>query len=441
MSLPWRWRSEAGATLEDIGPIAGVAGPAGDIVAAVTGWCPEAAESTLLFELPSAEFLVAARLTSSGPVALIVEYCVQGGAGESAVRAAADWFPVADCIIHPGETPTELLWPDVGAHCQWRLRATEAAASTKVVVHALMRWHWQVRLNAPSAFACSGGLDKERLALMPEVAVEHLRAGELVVGDNALLSQLYHESDLLGWGSPIPFPCFMTSWAKPATRHDFASLIHRFERLRPPLLLLSGTSVTQRERLRVLLKSLLRPELLPLVADLEDPDAVIERLWSSQRAGPAAADTPTLAEVNRRLQAIEERLALPSDLRRGEYACQFHRRDPLMLLMTREAFGTWAPNRVATEIGGHDIFRTYAEFSCIDGVICAEDAVWLHRPQEFYRPAPDPALGDKRPPALLQLLQRQRPYIDALLSHYAAQGLLPPGFREGLEGALLAMPS
>ena len=50
-----------------------------------------------------------------------------------------------------------------------------------------------------------------------------------------------------------------------------------------------------------------------------------------------------------------------------DYTTQFRRRDPLMLLLTKEVFGTWAPNRVFAEISGHDIFRTYAEFSCVDG--------------------------------------------------------------------------
>jgi hypothetical protein len=201
----------------------------------------------------------------------------------------------------------------------------------------------------------------------------------LVQGSGNLLQQLYHESDLIGWGASIDFPCFMTVCAKEATSFDFASLIHRFVRSESasPLLLLSGASPSQRHDLWRRLKPLLLPAFSDVVKGIEEPDAVVEALWRHHEACQCASPPPALDEVNCRLHRAYDRLDVPFHLRQNEYSCQFHKRDPLMLLLTKETFGCWAPNRVACEIQGRDIFRTFAMFSCVDGIVCGDDALWI----------------------------------------------------------------
>jgi hypothetical protein len=269
-----------------------------------------------------------------------------------------------------------------------------------------------------------------------------IAAGDVVVGDCDLLSQLYHEGDLLGWGADIRFSAFLTIWAKPQVSHDFASLIHRFERVRPPTLVLSGTSVAQRTRLRTLLKPLLKPEFAALVSELDDPDEIIDALWGSQQPAGAGGGSCSVASAmdvaNGRIHAAYERLKVPQRLRQAGYTPQFKLHDPLMLLLSREAFGSWNPNRVAAEITGYDIFRTYAQFSAVDGIVCSEEAVWLFDPSRCYRPAPGRSCGDKRTPAFRSLLVEQRPWIDALLNEYLEKGWIDGTFVAGLEGGLLA---
>jgi len=432
IALPWRWRQEGGPSLVSVGAVA-CEGSA----AVETALPAEAAGATLSFALEAASFLHAARISAAGPapVAVEVEYLSQGGGGESSAAQVA-WFSIATFTLSRESGPREIIWPDAGAHREWRLRVLEGAPGCTLTVHALLQWHWEVRLDSPAAFspasndlAAARGLSQEAMAC--------LQQGDLVFGDNNLLSQLYHESDLLTWGAPIPFPCFMTIWAKPESPHDFAGLVHRFRQVRPPLLVLSGTGVQQRTHLREMLKHLLRPEFQPLVKDAKTADEVIEALWRSKATASGEAP-PTLALINARLQAIQDRLGLPPELRCEEYTVQFRRRDPLMLLMTKEAFGGWAPNRVFAEIEGHDIFRTYAEFSCVDGVVCAEDAVWLHSPKDFYEPAALPEVGDKRSVACLELLEKQRPYIVKLLGYYVEKGMISEDFRAGLEAGFLA---
>jgi hypothetical protein len=156
----------------------------------------------------------------------------------------------------------------------------------------------------------------------------------------------------------------------------------------------------------------------------------------------------TLDEVNARIHAAYERLGVPpGGLRQVDFegqACyspQFLHRDPLMLLLSREAFGAWAPNRVAAEIGGHDIFRTFARFSAVDGVVTSEEAVWLFEPHKFYKPAPDPTHGDKRSAGFKRLLVDQAPWIEKLLAEYAEKGWVNAAFMANLRAGLLALPA
>jgi len=285
-----------------------------------------------------------------------------------------------------------------------------------------------------------------RWAELPQSAQRLAEQGVLVLGDCDLLEQLYHESDLLGWGAEIPFPCFMTVWAKPLTPYDFASIVHRFVR-RPeaPILVMSGKSKKARLSLRTHLKALLKPEWARRVAHLEDPEEVIAELWRVKEEQNATVQSPppTLEEINQRLHAAYHRLKVPEAFRQDSYNCQFRCRDPLMLLLTKEAFGTWAPNRVFAEIKGHDIFRTYAEFSSVDGVVCDDDAVWMHKPADFYVPKPDMTNGDKRAGELFDLLERQRPFIRTLLQEYEQHDppLVSRDFRIGLESGFLAPQS
>ena len=418
--VPWRDRSEARPTLIAVDTSAG-----GSLRKA---WTPSPG-AALVLELETPQFLVGLRLSADGRCSFAVEYSNQGGAGEAPSGAGDVWCSVVEHTCAGAASVEEVLWPDVGAHVRWRLRLCGADSPT-ITVHELLVWRWGVRLDVPSAFPPSGA----RLADHQRHLLPYLERGEVVLGDTRLLSQLYHESDLLGWGAAIPFPCFMTLWAKPASSRDFAGLVHRFVRrpaTRPPLLVLSGTDVAARDRLRALVKPLLRPEYAERVRHIDDPDRVLAALWGAEQRSAAAP--PGLAQVNERLAAAQRRLGVAV---RG-YAPQFVRRDPLMLLLTREAFGAWAPNRVAAEVEGHDIFRTFAKFSVVDGVVCAEETVWLHEPMAFYAPAPDVRRGDKRPKAFLELLEQQRPSIDRLLDEYEARGWIERDFRRGLEGGLL----
>jgi hypothetical protein len=129
---------------------------------------------------------------------------------------------------------------------------------------------------------------------------------------------------------------------------------------------------------------------------------------------------------------------LPDSLRQARYNPQFLCHDPLVLLLTKEAFGSWAPNRVEAEIGGHDIFRTYAQFSAADGCVCAEDTVWLHEPHSFYVPDPSTSRGDKRTPSFIEMISKQRQWIDQLLSEYQQAGFVDSAFVAGLQGGLLS---
>ena len=430
-SLRWRDRSEGQPRL------AKVQGGMNNITLP-SDWAPAAVGDAFEIMLAKPEFLIGVRVATAGHGgAFAVDYCHQGGAGEASVHTEA-WCNVVESA-EVESTNAEVLWPDVGAHSRWRLRCTRAGGGT-VVVESLLVTEWGVRLDELSPFPTSVGaehLSEAHRDLLPMV-----QRGELVLGETHLLSQLYHESDLLGWGAPIHFPCFMTIWAKPASTRDFAGLVHRFSRRpgsRAPLLVLSGTDVDARQSLRRRLKSLLRPEYAHIVADIpeSEPDRVVDALWQSEHAaggGGSQQPAPTLAQVNERLAAAQDRLGVTP---RREYAPQFARRDPLILLLTREAFGGWAPNRVAAEVEGHDIFRTYAKFSRVDGVVAAEDAVWLHEPMRFFAPAPDVQRGDKRPRELLRLIEEQRPAIGQLLSEYEANGWIDADFRRGLEEGLL----
>lgn len=450
--IPWRDRSEARPVLAPIDRTCSGIG---------ASWSPSHENDTLHFTIEEADFLVGLRFTASTQCDIAVEYAVEGGAGEAVAggNEQAQWCCVAEhrCA---GRGVEELIWPDVGAHCRWLLRfhGNGTSPATTLHVHELLRWDWGIRLDDLRMFTDSrlendtgAGTRRSPHLAAHQQHLQHLvESGELVLATHShLLDQLYHESDLLGWGAPIPFPCFMTIWAKPASRSDFASFVHRFTRradARPPLLVLSGSSVAARQRLRSFLKSLLLPQYVEVVRGLEDDDAVIDALWKSeqQREQPQQQPLsdeeqdapPSLAEVNRRLRAAQLRLGIADEDVRP-YAPQFLRRDPLMLLLTREAFGTWAPNRVAEELGGHDIFRTYARFSCVDGVVCGADAVWLHQPMAFYVPAPDVVRGDKRSEEFFTRLAEQCGLIARLLARYEEEGWIDAPFRSGLEQGIL----
>ena len=90
----------------------------------------------------------------------------------------------------------------------------------------------------------------------------------------------------------------------------------------------------------------------------------------------------------------------------------------------------------------HELLRAFDAFSCVDGVVCGDDSVWLHAAAlaSCYEPAPSPAHGDTRPAPMLALLAKQRPFIDRLLRDYELRGWLADGFRQGLHEALLARP-
>eukprot|EP00928_Gymnodinium_smaydae_P029595 TRINITY_DN22247_c0_g1_i1.p1 TRINITY_DN22247_c0_g1~~TRINITY_DN22247_c0_g1_i1.p1 ORF type:complete len:439 (+),score=49.76 TRINITY_DN22247_c0_g1_i1:59-1375(+) len=406
--LRWRWQDEAGLRLVGIeSSCKAVAEPAGQVVELGEEWTPQDASNCVVFTCEQAEFVhgVKLKVRGGGSFSFSFEYANDGGAGE-AKAAAGGWESVTSASVPADDAEHDVAWPDVGAHNRWRLRAD--AGQAQVQVKSLLTRSWTVNLQA----ATFGKANAEMFPGLPASAASLIQSGEVVLGDNDLLSQLYHESDLLGWGTPISFSCFMTLWAKRSSAFDFAVLVHRFRRIRPPLLVLSGTGVEHRERLRRQLKSLLRPEFMDIVKDVSEPDEVIDLLWRSKGETKTATSPSSLEEVNRGLQQLYARLGVPEDLR-YDYATQFRRRDPLMLLLTKEVFGSWAPNRVFAEITGHDIFRTYAEFSCVDGVVCAEDAVWLHEPHKFYEPAPNTQFGDKRPAEFIELVKQQKPYIDA----------------------------
>ena len=84
------------------------------------------------------------------------------------------------------------------------------------------------------------------------------------------------------------------------------------------------------------------------------------------------------------------------------------------------------------------LLRSFAAFSCVDGVVCGEDAVFLHAPASSYEPAPSAAHGDTRPAPMLDLLTKQRPFVARLLRDYELRGWLGAGQREQLEAGLLA---
>ena len=181
---------------------------------------------------------------------------------------------------------------------------------------------------------------------------------------------------------------------------------------------------------------------------------MVEALWqsleksshsSSSSTGSINTETSrrqhaklTIELVNSCLNEIQERLRVPVSLRVDGYRTQFQVKDPLTLLMTREAFGSWAANRVFVEVAGRDIFRTFARFSWVDGIICADEAVWMHNLSDFYEPAPDMINGDKRSAEFLSRLEATRPYIATLLNDYDDKKLLPAGFRASLERTLLS---
>lgn len=253
-----------------------------------------------------------------------------------------------------------MQWPDVGDHEFWRLRVLEGRACTleNIMFHAC---ECGVKLPDPSNFQrlAEGCAVYGRPPLHPQCnpvsfhrlnryaqlapgAQDVARDGVLVQGSGNLLQQLYHESDLIGWGASIDFPCFMTVCAKEATPFDFASLIHRFVRSESasPLLLVGGASPSKRQDLRRRLKPLLLPAFSDVVKDIEDPDAVVEALWRHHEAYQCVSPPPALDEVNCRLHRAYDRLDVPFHLRQNEYSCQFHKRDPLMLLLTKEASPT-----------------------------------------------------------------------------------------------------
>mmetsp|Transcript_23800 Transcript_23800/g.48051 ORF Transcript_23800/g.48051 Transcript_23800/m.48051 type:complete len:457 (+) Transcript_23800:98-1468(+) len=436
-SIPWRWREESGATVV---PVEGTSDTR-----------PADADGTVCFALDRAEFAIGMQLelradASSCTITCEMQYCHEGGAGESSAPSdqPAAWFGISSIELEATEAwaQHQIFWPDVGAHKKWRVVATSQTAHTfHMSAHSLLVWCFQVRLDVAEAFPASVPADVEQY---PGSVGELIAAGDVVIGNNELLSQLYHEGDLLGWGTDIRFPAFFTIWAKRQTPHDFASLIHRFERVRAPTLVLSGTSVAQRSRLRNLLKPLLRPEFAELVRGLEDPDEIIAALWDAHepagrgRGGTSAASA--MEEANGRIRAAYERLQVPEHLQQAHYTPQFKKHDPLMLLLSHEAFGSWGPNRVAAELGGTDIFRTFAQFAAVDGIVTSEEAVWLFDASSCYRPAPDPRCGDKRSLAFRTLLREQRPWIEALLREYHARGWVDAAFVAGLHGALLAPP-
>ena len=251
--------------------------------------------------------------------------------------------------------------------------------------------NFEVRLDVPAAFSAPDATENFSPSVRELIAV-----GDVVVGDCDLLSQLYHEGDLLGWGADIRFSAFLTIWAKPQVSHDFAILIHRFERVRPPTLVLSGTSVAQRTRLRTLLKPLLKPEFAALMSELDDPDEIIDALWGSQQPAGAGGGSCSVASAmdvaNGRIHAAYERLKVPQRLRQAGYTPQFKLHDPLMLLLSREAFGSWNPNRVAAEITGYDIFRTYAQFSTVLTVLCVQRRRCGSSPQQMLPASTRPQL-------------------------------------------------
>lgn len=157
------------------------------------------------------------------------------------------------------------------------------------------------------------------------------------------------------------------------------------------------------------------------------------------------------AELEERIASVQARLRLPAELcceqaGWGALAPQWHRRDALALLLSREVCGAWAPNGVQPESDEELLLRAFARFSILDGVVCAEDCVMLHALHTCYEAAPSPARGDTRPAHMLDLLRKQRPYVARLLRDYELRGWLADGgggsrgipSRRQLEAALLA---
>jgi hypothetical protein len=224
-----------------------------------------------------------------------IQYSHMGGAGEAVCRGEpTEWFGISKFELEASTTGMqhELIWPDIGAHAHWRAIAT-ARGDSQLAVRKLLVWEYQTRLDVHEAFVMPAPTEIASFAQNMRPLIE---SGDLVLGNNSMLPQLHHEGDLLGWGASIQGrPAFMTLYAKAQTSRDFAGLIHRFRRVRAPLLVLSGTSVAAREKLRRLLKPLLKPEFASSVSGLDDPDEIISALCRSQQttAGGGGAPPPS----------------------------------------------------------------------------------------------------------------------------------------------------
>lgn len=434
-AVPWRLQDTGRPRLVDLAvcaaPVSAPPIDQIDIVDGCTTWYPGGAGSCISFPFDhkfaiAASFLARRAEGQDTSPEVVVEYADQD---------IGPWFSVWEGPLSADEVVQTIQWPDVGGRNYFRIRTLDSKLGCCAEIRFYRR-EWGEKLTDAAHFS---RVDEDS-ELYASLSLEGRRLasdGYVLVGDGDLLSQLYHESDLLGWGVDITFPCFMTLWAKEATPHDFGVLVHRFLRTRSPLLLMSGTSHSEREKLWQMLKPLLRPEFAEWVSDILDPSEVVEELWLRWERMQDQLLAPALPEVNARLHQAYERLQVPAELRQESYSCQFHKRDPLMLLLTKEAFGTWAPNRVADEIQGRDIFRTFAQFSCVDGIVCADDAVWMHAPVNHYAACSDPIRGDKRTAEYFALLERQRPYLSQLLAEYEQKELVTKASRTSIEQSLL----